>query len=55
MTAARLEEGFHNLVAKPYGNEALARRHRRFVEVYGESFREAHALKGIENQPPATA
>jgi radical SAM superfamily enzyme YgiQ (UPF0313 family) len=43
MTAERLEERFRNLVAVLYSNEALTRRHRRFVEVYGGRFRQAHA------------
>lgn len=43
MRAAQLEERFRNLVAILYSNEALNRRHRRFVEVYGGRFRQAHA------------
>ena len=42
MTAERLEERFRDLVAELYNNETLARRHRRFVEVYGGRFRQAH-------------
>lgn len=42
-TPERLEERFRALVAELYNNEALARRHRRFIEVYGGRFREAHA------------
>lgn len=42
MTPERLEERFRALVAELYSNEALVRRHRRFIEVYGERFREAH-------------
>lgn len=42
MTAERLEKRFRDLVAELYNNETLARRHRRFVEVYGGRFRQAH-------------
>ena len=42
-TPERLEERFRALVAELYSNEAVIRRHRRFVEVYGGRFREAHA------------
>jgi radical SAM superfamily enzyme YgiQ (UPF0313 family) len=42
MTAERLEARFRDLVAELYNNEALSRRHRRFVEVYGARFRQAH-------------
>ena len=54
-TPERLEERFRALVAELYSNEALIRRHRRFVEVYGGRFREAHAQKGIEKQPSPVA
>lgn len=43
MTAERLQERFRDLVAELYNEDVLARRHRRFVEVYGGRFRRSHA------------
>jgi radical SAM superfamily enzyme YgiQ (UPF0313 family) len=39
MTAARLEQKFAQLVAELYSPEAVAKRHRRFMKVYGPKFR----------------
>jgi hypothetical protein len=39
MTLERLEEKFYELAAALYSNDAVARRHRRFVEVYGPKWR----------------
>ncbi|MFB3921480.1 MAG: radical SAM protein [Terriglobia bacterium] len=49
MTPERLEERFRELVAGLYSNEALARRHRRFFEVYGERFRGIHVPALVPN------
>ena len=39
MTADRLERKFTELVAQLYSPEAMAKRHRRFMKVYGPKFR----------------
>ena len=39
MTATRLEQRFHELVKLMYTDEAIAARHRRFIQVYGSAFR----------------
>ncbi len=39
MTAERLEEKFRDLVSELYNPEAVMRRHRRFMKVYGPMFR----------------
>jgi len=41
MTPERFEEKFRALVAELYSEEAVARRHHRFIKVYGPRFREA--------------
>jgi len=40
MTAARLEQKFHELVKLMFTDEAITARHRRFVQVYGSAFRQ---------------
>ena len=48
MPPTRLEDRYRALVAELYSNEALARRHRRFFEVYGARFRESHSpVRGL--------
>lgn len=44
MTAERLEQKFRELIQLLYSQEAVAARHRRFVQVYGEAFRK-HMLE----------
>lgn len=39
MTYEQLEQQFYKLAATLYSNDAVARRHRRFVEVYGPKWR----------------
>jgi radical SAM superfamily enzyme YgiQ (UPF0313 family) len=40
MSAERLEQRFYELAATLYSNDAVAKRHRRFVEVYGPRWRQ---------------
>jgi radical SAM superfamily enzyme YgiQ (UPF0313 family) len=40
MSAERLEQRFFELAATLYSNDAVAKRHRRFVEVYGPRWRQ---------------
>lgn len=46
MTAARLQQKFHELVRLLYTDEAITARHRRFVQVYGSAFRQ-HGREAI--------
>jgi len=43
MTCEQLEHRFYELAATLYNNDAVARRHRRFVEVYGPKWRSLKA------------
>ena len=41
MTRERLEHKFYELAAALYSSDAVAKRHRRFVDVYGPRWRSA--------------
>jgi hypothetical protein len=40
MSPERLEQKYRELVSEPYNPDQVTRRHGRFVEVYGPSFRD---------------